>query len=133
MDYYGERRLSPVSYWVHAGVGEVQAPYQQCTDHRPTFPPEDPLKGFPYLTVAILGFDFEFASMAELDHCVDILEQKNLPSTSQLCRRRGSGHGPNSHWLSRLPGRLKAWPKRVRIVAALREAKAALLAKGVPF
>jgi len=131
--YTESRKISPVSYWVHYGMDEHDRPYSQCDDYTPPFPPKDPVKGYPYLLVTVIGFELEFASSLELDHCIEILMQRNLPTTTYLSEQRGTGQGPNSHWLSRLPSELKSWSKRERIVAALIKAKEKLLSEKIRF
>lgn len=133
IDYYAERQFSPLSYWVHAGIGEKDRHYVQCSQYDPPFPAKDPLKGFPFLIVSVSGFAFEFASLPELDHCIDILGQKNLSSTAALVAKRGGGYGLNSHWLSRLPAKLKPWSKREKIVEALQKVKAEIEYKKIKF
>ena len=81
-----------------------------------------PGRGYPVFKVECDGFTFEFSSLAEMRVCIEILSQKLLPRTIDLARERGSAKGPNSHWLSRLPGRVKSWRYREKAVAYLCEA-----------
>jgi len=133
MTYHINQKKSPVSYWVHKEVREKQIPYDLCREYRPPFPLKDPLRGWPYLRVSASGFDFEFASLHELNHCINILGKKLLPTTQSLSHERGSGKGPNSHWLSRLPAKLKSWKKREKIVSVLRQVKQELKKSQVHF
>ena len=107
--------------------------YSNCTEFEPPFPPKDPLKGFPLLTVQILGFEFKFASRLELEHVIDILSKKKLPTTIELSNERSTGFGPNNHWLSRLPGNLKSWAKREKITRALIRTIADIEKSGIEF
>ena len=131
--YTEDRRFSPISYWVHHGVGEEETAYSNCTKFDPPFPNKDPIMGYPYLLVQVLGFELEFSSSLELDHCIEVLSQKNMATTNQLSNIRGTGAGPNTHWLSRLPSELKSWVKREKIVAALEKAKTKAGAKCIGF
>lgn len=131
--YEKSRRTSPLSYWVHRGVNESDVPYGSCTEFIPPFPCKHAIKGFPYLRVKVVGFEFEFSSNHEVSHCIEILQQKNLPTTSSLSGVRGSGYGPNNHWLSRLPAKLKSWNKREKIIMALKQAKNNIKLSGIEF
>jgi len=44
---------------------------------------------------------------------------KPLPTSRQLSRKRELPVGPNSHWLSRLPVKLKAPKERAKLVSRL--------------
>jgi hypothetical protein len=123
LKYFPERVKSPVSYWVHKGVNEEQLFYQNCVEFEPEFPSKDPVKGFPFLIVRVLSVELQFASMYELEHVIEILSMKHLPTTIELSDKRGTGYGPNNHWLSRLPGEIKSYTKREKIVKALIKAK----------
>ncbi len=88
----------------------------------PELPKAIPCKGYPFLIVNALGIELEFASVAEVEHFLEVFGQKNLPTTRQLSRRRTDGYGPNRHWLSRLPSGIKPWSKRERIIAIVESA-----------
>lgn len=133
LKYYPERLKSPVSYWVHKGVNEEQTFYQNCVEFDPCFPPKDPEKGFPFLIVCVLGIELKFASMHELEHMIEILSMKHLPTTIELSNKRGTGYGPNNHWLSRLPGDIKSNVKRKKIVNALTKTKGEIAKGGFIF
>tara|TARA_B100002003_G_scaffold161584_1_gene150008 strand:+ start:1422 stop:1853 length:432 start_codon:yes stop_codon:yes gene_type:complete len=123
LDYSEQRRFSPMTYWVHRGVNESDTYYEHCSAFEPPLPNKDPLKGYPYLTVSVLGFHIEFSSSNEMEHFIEVMEQKNLPTTISLSKQRGSQNGPNSHWLSRFPAHLKKWEKREKLVLAVKKAK----------
>jgi hypothetical protein len=80
-----------------------------------------PGRGYPLFHVEIDGMDFVFATLQELDECIDVLGRKLLPASDQL--RQGSS-GPNRHWLARLPAFVKPWKFREKAVAYLRAARA---------
>lgn len=131
--YTKERQLSPLSYWVHHSVGEINRGYDLSSAFHPPFPKKHPLKGYPNLVISVVGFEFRFASSVELEHCIDVLKQKHLPTTHQLSGIRGKGAGLNSHWLSRLPSHLKNWNKREKIVAALVKTRRLLESQKIDF
>ena len=133
ISYFKERKFSPLSYWVHIGSNKVQCAYSECNEFHPEFPKKVISKGYPYLFVKVVGFDFEFASILELNHCLDILKQRNLPTTISLSEQRGTGYGPNNHWLSRLPSKLKSWTKREKIISALYKAKEGIKHENIKF
>lgn len=131
--YHKHRKLSPLSYWVHQGTDKNDRAYRECTTFEPPFPNKIVGKGHPYLKVAILGAELEFASMTELEHCITILSRKVLPTTISLSKARGTGYGPNNHWLSRFPAHLKSWAKRERLVATLKKVKYEISKDGIGF
>ncbi len=133
LKYFAERVKSPVSYWVHKGINEEMVFYQNCVEFEPCFPPKDSVKGFPLLIVSVLGIELHFASMLELEHVIGILSMKHLPTTIELSNKRGTGYGPNNHWLSRLPGEVKSYTKREKIVKALIKAKTEVVKSGSAF
>lgn len=105
---------APIAAWVHRRVGE---------GYDPPAPPRE-LPGFPWYFVRTCGFVFCFSSRAQLDHAIEVLGRKLMPTTLDLSRRLGPDWGPNQHWLSRLPGDLKGWKKRRRMVTDLETMKA---------
>ena len=80
-------------------------------------------KGFPYFFVEFDNFTFEFASLTELERCIAVLSQKNLPDTSQETTAYRTG--PGSHWLNKLPGHVKSWRYRSKAVKYLEMAREA--------
>ena len=107
-------RTAPIAFWVHVPVkGEA-------TLCEPPAPPIVPHKGFPVLHVQFGSHDLQFSSGAQLGHCIDVLASKPLPTSRQLSSKRGLPVGPNGHWLSRLPARLKSPRTRPKLVETLR-------------
>ena len=123
LEFFEERRESPITFWVHKGVDEEKNSYHECVEFNPPMPLKDPVKGYPFLTVTALGFDMTFSSLHEVEHFIAVMEQKNLPTTLSLSVQRGADNGPNSHWLSRFPAKYKGWTKRVKLVSAVKKAK----------
>ncbi|UPW20110.1 hypothetical protein M0C34_07570 [Agarivorans sp. TSD2052] len=133
LQHFKSRKTSPISYWIHKGVNEEETGYSWCTEYEPPFPEKDPTKGYPYLTVSVQGFEIEFASLLEIEHFLSVMEQKNLPTTLALSELRGTGYGPNNHWLSRFPAHLKSWVKREKIITAVKKAKTSVEVSGNDF
>lgn len=105
---------APLAYWVHVpveGAGEL------C---EPPAPEPIPHKGYLYLHVEFETHELQFSAPEQLDHFIEVLARKPLPTSRQLSARRGAAVGPNGHWLSRLPAKLKAPRTRLELVKALR-------------
>lgn len=77
-------------------------------------PPQNPCphKGYLQLHVLFESHELLFSAPAQLEHFIDVLSSKPLPTSRQLSSRRGLPVGPNGHWLSRLQARLKSPQKR---------------------
>lgn len=102
-----------MALWVHVAVpgesGVFDPPAPQAIPHR----------GYRVLRVAFCAYELQFSALAQLDHFIDVLARKPLPKSRQLSIRRGVPMGPNSHWLSRLPAKLKSPRMREKLVRAL--------------
>ena len=119
IEYRPKYTPTPMSYWVHKQP-DSEAWYR-ASKFDPPLPKAIPCKGYPVLVVNAFGIELEFASVEEAEHFLNVISRKNLPTSLQLSRDRVSNHGPNSHWLSRLPARLKPWSKRERLVPLIKE------------
>jgi len=97
-------------YWSEANVFE------------PPFPNPIPGEGFPTFHIELDDFEFCFASLDEISHCIEVLSQKLLPRSIDLSRQRGTVKGPNTHWLSRLPASVKSWKYREKAVKYMQNA-----------
>jgi hypothetical protein len=104
---------APMTFWVHR-------PSEDRRVFEPPLPKPVPGQGFARYHVEFDGFEFVFASLLELRTCIEVLGQRLLPTTRALSV--GTGSGPNSHWLSRLPSSVKPWRYRQRAVRFLAEA-----------
>jgi hypothetical protein len=113
---------SPMTFWVHKPVDTPL--WYQAMVFDPSLPSVVPGKGFPYVYVEFDDFVFGFASLAELDTCIAVLSQKNLPATDSETHARGTG--PGAHWLNKLPGRVKSWRYRSRLVRYLHDVRRVL-------
>jgi hypothetical protein len=111
----------PLSYWVHREADGKH--WREAEAHEPPLPGPVPGKGFAVYFVEVDGFVFRFASLAELDECVRVLSQRVLPTSRRLSEERGTGYGPNNHWLSRLPKGMKSWRYRQKAVKCLQAAR----------
>lgn len=106
-------RTAPLAFWVHVPVAGSQT---LCT---PAVPEPVLHRGYIFLHVEADGVDLQFSSLAQLDHFIDVMTARPLPTSLQLSRKRAAPVGPNSHWLSRLPAKLKAPRKRAKLVHGL--------------
>jgi hypothetical protein len=106
-----------MTFWVHHEVDGK--PWFEADEFDPPRQAAYPGLGYPVYKVECDGFVFEFASLSELCVCIETLGTKLLPRTLDLSRARGTTMGPNSHWLSRLPARVKSWRYRQKAVAYL--------------
>lgn len=116
LEYRPTRGLSPLTPWVHKGVG---APYYKATVFDPPLPALVHGKGYPAWYIDHRGRTLVFVSPEEIAHAIDILGRKILPVTRDL----GMPHrAVNSHWLSRLHKSFKPWKVRQEMVKRLRQA-----------
>jgi hypothetical protein len=120
IEYRPEFPKTPLSFWVHRQVDHEVWIY--ANKFEPELPKAIPCKGFPLLIVNALGIELEFASVAEVEHFLAVISQKNMPTARRLSRQRADKCGPNRHWLSRLPSGLKPWSKRERIIPIIESA-----------
>lgn len=104
---------APMAFWVHVpsatGAGEFEPPA----------PPIIPHRGYCWLHFEFAECELVFSSPAQLEHLVDVLSKKPLPTSRQLSAARGTSAGPNGHWLSRLPATLKSPKNRAALVRQL--------------
>lgn len=110
---------APLALWVHVPVAGSKGLL-----HEPPAPSEIPHKGFAFLHVPFAEYDLVFSSPEQLDHFIEVLAMTPLPTSRQLSLRRGPTSGPNGHWLSRLPAKLKASRARVKLVQAMKAVRA---------
>lgn len=113
-------RTAPLAFWVHVPVPGTT---ELC---EPPAPNQVPHKGYLVLHVQFDEYELQFSDPAQLDHFIEVLSSKPLPTSRQLSSRRGLPVGPNGHWLSRLPAKLKSPRKRLQLVQALTSVRAEL-------
>lgn len=106
-------RTAPVAFWVHVPVPGTA---NTC---EPPAPVATPHLGYAFLHVDFESHELQFSALAQLDHFIEVLSRKPLPTSKQLSSRRGLPVGPNGHWLSRLPAELKSPRKREKLVQVL--------------
>lgn len=108
-------RTAPLAFWVHVPIAGSDT---ECV---PSAPLEVLHKGFMVLHVDADAddVDLQFSSLAQLDHFIEVIVAKPLPTSRQLSKKRELPIGPNTHWLSRLPAKLKAPKKRAKLVDKL--------------
>jgi hypothetical protein len=111
--YEKDWRTAPLAFWVHVPVAETT---DACD---PAAPVAIPHLGYPFLRVEFESHELQFSALAQLDHFIEVLSRKPLPTSRQLSSRRGLPVGPNGHWLSRLPAELKSPRKREKLVQVL--------------
>ena len=117
--YEKDWRTAPAAFWVHVPVPGTAG--DAC---EPPAPAATPHRGHAFLRVAFEAHELRFSALPQLDHVIDVLARKPLPTSRQLSLRRGARFGPNGHWLSRLPAELKAPRKRAKLVQVLRAVRA---------
>lgn len=122
--YQRDWRTAPVAFWVHRPVDGADALFE------PPAPSAVPHKGFLFLHVEFDAAELQFSAPAQLDHFIEVLSMKPLPTSRSLSSQRGLPVGPNGHWLSRLPAALKSPRKRMRLVEALKAIRARAVATG---
>lgn len=119
IEYRDKPVLTPITPWVHKGV---DASYWKATIFDPPMPKPVHGKGYPVWFIDHRGRSLVFASPQEIDHVIDILSRKILPTSREL----GQPHlAVNSHWLSRLHTSFKPWKVRQDLVKRLKQASAA--------
>ena len=126
IEYGPKYQSTPMSFWVHRNLDSDA--WVRSKEFDPPLPAAIPCRGFPRLVVKALGTELEFASLAEAKHFLEVISQKNMPTSRQLSRQRTEAKGPNSHWLSRLPANLKPWSKRQKLIPIIKAGIRALQA-----
>ena len=117
IEHTADWRGAPMAYWVH--VEPEGEDWRLASHYSPPAPAADGVKGFPLLCIESQGFVFVFSSAAQLAEAIRVLSLVPLPTTRRLSNARPGSHGPNSHWLSRLPGSIKSPKARNRAVEDL--------------
>ena len=97
---------SPMSYWV-----------------RPLSRTRIPGKGYPTFCVEVDDFTFRFASLNEMQVCIEVLGKKLLPNTLRLAQQRNAD--PDEHWLRKMPEHTRPWRYREKAVKYLEKAMTA--------
>lgn len=119
IEYVPNWRFEPMAFWVH--VEQDGRYWGKSGLFTPPAPVAVPHKGYPVLCVEFDGVVLRFSSAAQVWECMRVLRLKPLPTVRRLVAQRAAGGGLNSHWLSRLPSRLKVPKVRDRLVRALEQ------------
>ncbi|WCE31553.1 hypothetical protein [Vibrio sp. SCSIO 43137] len=120
IEYHKEFTETPLSYWVHKEQDSDN--WWSATQFEPPLPAPVINKGYPRLCINLFGVRVVFSSVNEVEHFLSVISQKNMPTTTQLSRARNSNYGPNGHWLSRLPAKLKPWSRRKKMTSVIEKA-----------
>jgi hypothetical protein len=118
--YEPDWRTAPMAFWVHVPSTTLGA-------FEPAAPPKVPRLGYSFLKFEFGEHELVFSSPAQLQHMIDVLSKKPLPTSTQLSAARGASVGPNGHWLSRLPAELKSPKTREVLVRHLKSLRKQLL------
>ena len=108
---------SPMTYWVHIPSEKDPAVFNQPA--RTGIPG----KGYPTFCVEVDDFTFRFASLDELQVCIEVLGKKLLPNTLRLAQQRNAD--PDEHWLRKMPEHTRPWRYREKAVKYLEKAMTA--------
>ena len=120
IEYFEEYRPSPLSFWVHRHLDNEL--WSLASKFDPGLPKAIPLKGFAVLFVDAFGTELRFSSIEEVEYFLEVISQKNMPTALQLTKQRNARYGPNGHWLSRRPSKLKSWSKRQKMIPVIESA-----------
>lgn len=123
IEYQTTEPVLPMTFWVHRATDGEQI-WRVAEGFSPPRQEPIPGRGYPVFHVEFDGFTFVFASIEEIEECVATLSQKLLPRSLDLSRKREVASGPNSHWLSKLPSKVKSWRYREKAVPVLLQALA---------
>lgn len=115
-------RAAPMAFWVH--IPEAAG---LCA---PPAPMHIPHQGYAFLHVEVEDVDLQFSAMPQLEQFIDVIDRKLLPTARYLSLQRGGSVGPNGHWLSRLPARLKSPKRRALLAQELQAIRQYLVASG---
>jgi hypothetical protein len=112
--YEKDWRHAPLAYWVHVPNPDDPKLFE------PPAPLPVPHHGFVLLRIEYGPHELVFSSPEQLAHFIEVMAKKPLPTSRALSAARGTGAGPNGHWLSRLPAALKPPAARLQLVRHLK-------------
>ncbi len=100
-----------MTFSVHKPLGLKRGwGWETAAEYDPPMPGPVAGKGYPVFFVEFDGFTFQFASLHELDVCVEVLGKKALPNN-------------HDKWFAKLPGEVLPWRYREPAVAFLVECR----------
>lgn len=115
---YSDKRVSgPLSFWVHKAIDSDI--WDKATRYDPPMPAPVPGMGYPKYQIEYRGHALDFFSKEEINHCIEVLSKKVLPTTQALARKSGYPDYQHLHWLTRWPGDIKSWKSRQEIIGLL--------------
>ena len=117
IEYADSWRNTPLAFWVH--IEQDAEPWFNSNNFLPEAPKAIPHKGFAITCVQIQGVVLQFSSSEQISECIRVLSLNPLPTTRRLSMLREASLGPNRHWLSRLPAKLKSPKMRPSVVSIL--------------
>jgi hypothetical protein len=117
MEHRPERVISPLSFWVHRHLGTDA--WFHAEEYDPPMPKPVPSLGWPIYILEHRGQQLVFASVEEIDHAIEVLKNKALPTTRRLAQQAGYGEFQHGHWLSKLSKAWKPWKVRKELVETL--------------
>ncbi|MGH1429007.1 MAG: hypothetical protein ACRBEE_13790 [Arenicella sp.] len=120
-EYSKEYVISPVSTEVHRPIDSDV--WLTATEYDPPLPKAEVGKGFTLYFVEIKGWVLQFSSLNEIEHCITVLSNRNLPTTYELSQKSWCKGYQHSHWLTKFPGALKSVRNRMQIVKLLNKVK----------
>ena len=120
--YYKEYSKSwkeyPMAFWVHKSMNDI--PWYDSDFFDPPAPKPNLNGLFTIYCVEYDGIILKFSSIYQYDDFLNVLSQKMLPQTINLSNGRKTSRGPNTHWLSKLPKKVKSWKFRNEMVNYLK-------------
>lgn len=119
IEYTTDWRSEPMAYWVH--IEQDGRHWRSSQSYDPPAPQSIPHKGYVVVCIEVSSTVLRFSSEAQIEEFIRVLAMKPLPSSKRLSAIRGTGAGPNQHWLSRLPAKLKSSAVRPRLVELLKQ------------
>jgi len=120
IEYHAKFIQSPMTYWVH--IGRVHGRRIKTIEYEPPHPKPVAGEGYPLFFVELDGMTFQFSSLIEIRTCIETLSKKDLPTARQLFADEDFIY--STHWLSRLPMKVKTWRYREKAVKYLTNALA---------
>lgn len=121
--YHKHFPWTPISGWVGARAIGYIVPTASTGQFRKPKRIEHPFvkqrNKWCRMIVEFNGVWVQFTIPAELDHFLDIMSQKILPSGYRLIKVDNYIGRPNAHWLSRLPAKAKPWKHRQALCSYL--------------
>ncbi|MBL4868367.1 MAG: hypothetical protein JKY67_18530, partial [Pseudomonadales bacterium] len=97
--------------------------WEEATRYEPNLPKKIVNKGYAVYKIEYKGYEFTFSSIAEINHCVSVFENKILPTTYELASNSWMKNFQHVHWLSTWLGKLKSFNHRQAIIKLLNKVK----------